>query len=234
MSPVDLGASADDLPLALRRLQLDTPVGATLRIRTVLDDADWFADALAGAGFEATPPRRRTGWLAASGTRIRSLADTVAPGMRVLVVGLNPSLHAADAGIGFVTPGNRFWPAALAAGLASRDRDPDHALVHHGVGMTDLVKRATPRADALTTREYREGVDRLDRLCTRYRPGVVAFVGLAGWRAAIDRRAAAGPQDRDVGGRPVYLLPSTSGLNAGTRLDDHITHLRAALAHGET
>src|SRR5690606_32435711 len=81
--------------------------------------------------------------------RERTLPATIGPGMRLLVCGLNPSLYAADAGVGFARPGNRFWPAALAAGLVSVDRDPLHALVHHGLGMTDLVKRATVSAAEL-------------------------------------------------------------------------------------
>ena len=65
--------------------------------------------------------------------------------MRLLVCGLNPSIYSADAGVGYARPGNRFWPAAIAAGLVTEDRDPRHALSHHGVGITDLVKRATGR-----------------------------------------------------------------------------------------
>ena len=49
--------------------------------------------------------------------------------------------------------------------------------------MTDLVKRATPRADALTRAEYRAGVERLDRLCAWLEPDAVCMVGLAGWRS---------------------------------------------------
>ncbi len=150
--------------------------------------------------------------------------------MRVLVVGLNPSLHAADAGVGFVTPSNRFWPAAIEAGLASTVRDPFAALRDHGMGMTDLVKRATRRADELDAQEYRDGLARVDRLCARLRPGVVCMVGLAGWRAAVDRAATAGFQERRLGGRPVYVMPSTSGLNAGSQLPDLVAHLRATLA----
>ena len=162
----------------------------------------------------------------------RPLPDHVGPGMRLLVCGLNPSLHAVEAGVGFVSPSNRFWPAAIAAGLVTRDRDPRHALEAHGIGMTDLVARATPRASALTAEEYRAGFARLERLCRRLRPGAVAFVGLAGWRAAVDPHAVAGPQARRVGGRPAYLLPSTSGLNAATPLAALVDHLRAALALG--
>jgi len=152
--------------------------------------------------------------------------------MRLLVCGLNPSIHAADAGVGFVTPGNRFWPAALAAGLVTRDRDPRHALEAHGIGMTDLVARATTRADELAPDEYRTGLARLDRLCRRWQPGAVCMVGLAGWRAAVDRKTVAGRQGRQLGGRPVYVMPSTSGLNAATSLEALTDHLRAALLLG--
>jgi TDG/mug DNA glycosylase family protein len=145
-----------------------------------------------------------------------------------LICGLNPSLHAADMGVGFGRPGNRFWPAALAAGLVSVDRDPTHALEHHGIGMTDLVKRATRRADELDRVDYQEGVARLGRLCGELVPAAVCMVGLAGWRAAVDRTAVAGWQPTDLGGRPVYVMPSTSGLNAHSRLDDLTEHLLIA------
>ena len=97
-----------------------------------------------------------------------------------------------------------------------------------GVGMTDLVKRATPRASELGVAEYRAGLDRLDRLCSWLRPEAVVMVGLAGWRAATDRRATIGWQDRSLGDRPVYVMPSTSGLNARTSLDELTDHLRHA------
>ncbi len=161
-------------------------------------------------------------------TAQRALPDHVGADMRLLCCGLNPSLHAADAGVGYVTGSNRFWKAMTAAGLATRDRDPRHLLHQHRIGMTDLVKRATPRADELRAAEYRQGVERLAELCTWLRPRVVAVVGLAGWRAAVDRSAAVGWQPQRLGPSPVYVLPSTSGLNAGTSLTDLVDHLRAA------
>jgi TDG/mug DNA glycosylase family protein len=160
------------------------------------------------------------------------LPDRIGPGLRLLMVGLNPSLNAVEAGIGYVTPGNRFWPAMVAAGLVTRDRDPDHAFRVHRIGMTDLVARPTPRAAELTTAEYRAGLEELEAKCERYEPGAVCVVGLAGWRAAVDRRAVAGVQERRVGGRPVYVMPSTSGLNAATPLAVLVDHLRAAAALG--
>ena len=94
--------------------------------------------------------------------------------------------------------------------------------------MTDLVKRATPRADELTVDEYRDGVERVRRLVDWLRPGAIVMVGLSGWRAAIDRKAVAGVQAEPFGGRPVYVMPNTSGLNAHSRLEDLADHLRAA------
>ncbi len=163
-----------------------------------------------------------------SATARRALPDHVGPDLRLLCCGLNPSLHAADAGVGYVTGSNRFWRALTAAGLCSRDRDPRHLARVDRVGMTDLVKRATPRADELHAHEYRAGVERLDELCAWLRPGALAVVGLAGWRAAVDRKAAVGWQPEPLGGVPVYVLPSTSGLNARVSLDDLTAHLAAA------
>jgi len=189
-------------------------------------------DVIEGAGFgldELDEATSRDGTVyTVRATRLRSLPDRVGPGLRLLVCGLNPSLHAADAGVGYVTPGNRFWPAALEAGLVSVDRDPRHALAHHGVGMTDLVKRATPRAAELTADEYRAGFARVERLCAWLRPAALCVVGLAGWRAAVDRRAQPGWQPAPVGGVPTYVMPSTSGLNAATPLAALVEHLRAA------
>ena len=188
---------------------------------------------LTGAGFEVVTVRGGPPAPSIVCRRARTLPDTVGPDMRVLVCGLNPSLYAADAGTAFARPGNRFWPAALAAGLVSVDRDPWHALRHHQVGMTDLVKRATVAASDLTADEYRRGMARVERLCADLAPAIVCFVGLAGWRAAVDRAARAGRQPGTLGGRPVYLMPSTSGRNASARLDDLTAHLRTVLASAE-
>ena len=196
---------------------------------------DWIAPLMEGAGFTLDslerldrPPKVAT--LIIKGRRARTLPDTVGPAMRLLICGLNPSVYAADAGAGFARPGNRFWPAALAAGLVSTDRDPRRALIDHGVGMTDLVKRATPRADELTADEYRRGLDRLRWLAEWLKPSAVCFVGLAGWRAAVDRKAKAGLQPQDLAGCPVYVMPSTSGAAAGYRLADYVSHLQQAAA----
>jgi double-stranded uracil-DNA glycosylase len=225
-------------------LRVGAPVHLTMRLSDdhgLLDGDDFpgrfFAgwqpeplrDVLVGAGFVVDELTEEFGgeWLHVSATRARTLPDFVGPGLRVLVVGLNPSEYAADAGVGFARPGNRFWPAAIAAGLASRDRDPRHALHHHHVGMTDLVKRATPGAATLTGEEYRDGLERVGRLVAWLRPRVVCFVGLTGWRAARDPKAVAGVQAERFEGVRAYVMPNTSGVNAHASLDDFVDHFRA-------
>ncbi len=186
-------------------------------------------DLLTGGGFEVTDSARGAGGAAVlRAIRARTLADTVAPGMRLLVCGLNPSLYTADVGVPYARPGNRFWPAALAAGLVTVDRDPLHALVAHRVGFTDQVKRATPSIATVDVAEFRVGTARVERLVARLEPAAVCIVGLSGWRVAVDRHAATGWQPGAFGGRPVYVMPSTSGLNARATPADLAAHLRAA------
>lgn len=243
---------AERLPLALadlhRALALGSPIDLTVhtgsRPREWTDEfagrffAAWdpeaIGDVVTGAGFSvddvSVTAGTRAEWVSIKATRLRSLADTVGPAMRLLVVGLNPSEYASDAGTAFARPGNRFWPAALAAGLVTRDRDPRHALVAHGIGLTDLSKRVTPRAHWLTDTDYRAGVPRVERLVRWLQPGAVCFAGLAGYRAAVVPRAAAGWQPQPFGGRPAYLMPSPSGANGHSTRAALVEHLRTAAA----
>jgi len=241
------------LPMVLHELHRTLEIGAPIELvmfggdqdLTPLDEGDFpgrsyslwppehLLDVVVGAGFEIehhnTQPSLSWPTITIGARRARSLADTVGPDMRLLVCGLNPSLHSADLGVGFGRGGNRFWPAALAAGLVTLDRDAPHALAQHGIGMTDLVKRATPRADALTRSEYETGLTRLRHLCEWLEPQTVCMVGLAGWRAAANRKAVAGWQPEQLGSTPVYVMPSTSGLNAHSQLGDLTDHLRNAV-----
>lgn len=243
------------LPLALARLHWALVPGAPVHIDVIEGDQDmgplthrrddfegrnfalWteegLRDTVVGAGLSVDDLDREGDSMYLSCTRVRSLPDTVAPDMRLLVCGLNPSIYSAERGVGYARPGNRFWPAAMAAGLVTRSHDPLHALVHHGVGMTDVVKRPTVAADELTRDDYRDGLKRVERLVRWLQPAAVCFVGLAGWRAAVDRKATVGPVVGGFGDVPAYLMPSTSGLNARTSLDDLTTHLRAAAAQSE-
>ena len=205
--------------------------------------ASWAPDALhdvlVGAGFDVLELVREAGgdddWLHALVRRARTLPDVVGPDMQLLLCGLNPSMYSADMGVGFARPGNRFWPAALASGIVSIDRDARDAYTSRSIGMTDLVKRATARADELTTEEYCAGAARVERLVEWLQPGAICFVGLSGYRVAVDRRAVVGVQSEPFGGVPAYVMPNPSGINAHTNPDDLAAHLRAAadLAEGD-
>ncbi len=225
-------AVADQIELTAFAALAGTPTADDVRTRwdpdhlsTVVEAAGFSVDhtALVANGREDQHCR-----IELTATARRALPDYVGPGLRLLCCGLNPSLHAADAGVGYVTGSNRFWRAMAAAGLATCDRDPLHLVRHDHIGMTDLVKRATPRADELRVAEYRTGVERLDALCGWLQPAALAVVGLAGWRAAVNRKATTGWQPEFLGGTPVYVLPSTSGLNARVSLAELAGHLAAA------
>ena len=141
---IGTGRPTTDLALGLADLHLAHSPGDVVHIRLdPVGDAGWTLeradDVLVGAGFVPdTVSWCDDGRVEVVATRIRSLPDTVAPGLRLLVVGLNPSPSSADTAVGFHRAGNRFWPAVLEAGLASIDREPRSALHDHGLGMTDL------------------------------------------------------------------------------------------------
>ncbi len=235
------------VPMALADLHWSLGVGAPVALRVHHREAghrdggdlpahyfgdrpeERLADLLIGAGFAEVEITTADSALAANASRARSLPDTVGPDMRLLVCGLNPSLYAADAGVGFARPSNRFWAAARAAEVVDQERDPVAALREHALGMTDLVKRATARSAEVTRAEYEAGVERVRRLVEWLEPAAVCFVGLEGYRTAVDRGATSGWQPAPFGGRPLYLMPSTSGLNASSRPGDFTAHLAATL-----
>jgi TDG/mug DNA glycosylase family protein len=240
------------LPLALAELHQSLALGAPIHLTMRAGDAegpipdddfpgrffaDWPPDALGrvvlGAGFSIDELATEPGggeWLHVRARRARTLPDSVGPDLRVLLVGLNPSEYSADAGVGFARPGNRFWPAALTAGLVTRDRDARHALLVNRVGMTDLVKRATASASGLTAGEYREGAARVEDLVAWLHPRVVCFVGLTGYRAAVQPGATGGVQPAAFGGALTYVMPNPSGANAHATPAGLGEHLRAVRA----
>jgi TDG/mug DNA glycosylase family protein len=151
----------------------------------------------------------------------KPLRDVIAPDLDVLFCGINPSIVSAARGHHYARPGNRFWPAVHGAGftpeLFTPDRDGE--MPRYGAGLTNLVDRPTAAADELTAEEMRDGAAALERLVAKYRPGVLAMVGLGAWRTGFGRPSAtAGLQQERVGGRPVWVLPNPSGLNAHYQL----------------
>ncbi|MBL1109129.1 G/U mismatch-specific DNA glycosylase [Streptomyces sp. 5-8] len=149
--------------------------------------------------------------------RDRLVPDVVADGLRVLFSGINPGLMTAATGHHFARPGNRFWPVLHLSGFTPRLLKPAEQgeLPAYGLGITNVVARATARADELTAEEYAEGGRLLTEKVTRLRPRWLAVVGVTAYRAAFaDRTARIGPQERTIGESRVWVLPNPSGLNA--------------------
>jgi TDG/mug DNA glycosylase family protein len=181
--------------------------------------------------------------------RNRTIADLLPDPLRLLFVGINPSLWSAATGAHFARPGNRFYPAHFRAGLLGRQIDASAGLADRdrllleaaGIGTTNLVARATARADELSIAELRDGARRVTRLVQRHRPRVVAVVGVTAYRKAFSSPGArlgrqpealtsslppATPTPHGIA-TELWVLPNPSGLNAHYSLDDLAVAYRA-------
>ncbi|MFJ8000370.1 G/U mismatch-specific DNA glycosylase [Streptomyces sp. NPDC096310] len=149
--------------------------------------------------------------------RDRVLPDVVAGGLRVLFCGINPGLMSAATGHHFARPGNRFWPVLHLSGFTPRRLPPaeQDELLTYGLGITNVVARATARADELSAEEFSAGGRILTAKVERLRPAWLAVVGITAYRTAFgEKRARIGPQERTIGGTRIWALPNPSGLNA--------------------
>lgn len=160
--------------------------------------------------------------------RNASVPDLIGEGVRLLFVGINPGLWTAATRTHFAHPGNRFYPALEQAGLITRTIDrgagfspEDRAhLVERGIGITNLVNRATARADELATTELHNGAERLRSFVAHCRPVVVAIAGITAYRTAFRTpKAHAGRQDGLLAGAELWVVPNPSGLNAHETID---------------
>ncbi len=173
--------------------------------------------------------------------RGREVDDLLGPGLKLLFVGINPGLWTAAVRTHFAHPTNRFYPALAAAGITAYEidrvagmSDEDRAhLVARGVGITNLVRRATARASELSATELREGGERLQRFVAEQRPAVVAIAGVTAYRDAFGERGAALGRQPDTldsaarwSGAVLWVVPNPSGLNA----HETVTTLAAAYA----
>jgi TDG/mug DNA glycosylase family protein len=146
-----------------------------------------------------------------------TIPDVAAPGLRVLFSGINPGLYSAATGQHFARPGNRFWPALHQAGFTERQLRPDEQdqLITLGLGITNVVARATARADELTSDELRDGGGALAAKVAQLRPRWLAVVGVTAYRTAFSRPGTSvGPQEETISGTRLWVLPNPSGLNA--------------------
>ncbi|HEV2376518.1 MAG TPA: G/U mismatch-specific DNA glycosylase [Streptosporangiaceae bacterium] len=183
---------------------------------------------------QSGPVRRRPTADEVAAAAGRTIPDVAGPGLRVLFSGINPSLYSAATGYHFARPGNRFWPALHAAGFTARLLRPDEQaeLISVGLGITNVVGRATARADELTADELVVGGRLLAAKVCQLRPRWLAVLGVTAYRSAFSQpRAQVGPQPESLNGTRLWVLPNPSGLNAywsPAALAAEFSRLRAA------
>jgi len=169
-----------------------------------------------------TTPRKPTkaDLAAAAGKHV---PDLIAPNVRVLFCGINPSLYSAAVGHHFARPGNRFWPTLYAAGFTDRLLTPaeEGELLVHGYGITNLVDRASATADELAPAELVTGRQQLMTKIHTYQLQAIAVLGVGAYRTAFARpRAVVGRQPEQINQAVLWVLPNPSGLNAHYQLAD--------------
>jgi double-stranded uracil-DNA glycosylase len=165
-------------------------------------------------------PRHTPEDLAAATGRL--LPDVIAPNLNVLFCGINPGLLSALTGHHFARPGNRFWPALHRSGFTPRQLAPEEQqeLLGLGLGITNVVARATAGAAELTSEEYRTGGEALRAKVAEYHPRWLAVVGIGAYRIAFNApKAVMGRQEETLGETGVWVLPNPSGLNAHYNVD---------------
>ncbi len=147
----------------------------------------------------------------------RTIPDVATTGLRVLFAGINPGLYSAATGHHFARPGNRFWPALHSSGFTDRLLRPSEQdqLPGLGLGITNIVARATARADELGPDELIAGREILTAKVATLHPRWLAVAGVTAYRTAFGKPGAiVGPQELAIGPTQVWVLPNPSGLNA--------------------
>jgi TDG/mug DNA glycosylase family protein len=163
------------------------------------------------------------------------LTDAIEPGVRVILVGINPGVMSAVTGHHFAGPTNRFWGLLYESGIVPEPitHEDDVRLPEWKIGMTNLVARPSPGIDVLEPQEYLDGWKILEKKIARYKPAIVAFVGVTMYRALAKvlgdghaKAIAPGFQDVTVHGARVFVLPNPSGRNAHFQYDDMLAAFR--------
>lgn len=163
---------------------------------------------------------------AAGGKTVR---DVIAPDLLVLFCGINPGLYTAAVGHHFARPGNRFWPALYRSGFTDRLLSPfdEHELLQIGVGITNVVPRATATAAELTKEDFAAGGRKLRAKVRRFQPKILAVLGVGAYREAfVKPKAVLGEQVERIHDTHIWVLPNPSGLNANYQLGDLVKLFR--------
>lgn len=159
----------------------------------------------------------------------RTVPDLIDHGLDIVFCGINPGLYSGATGRHFAKPGNRFWKVLHQAGFTNRQLQPweEDELLASGYGVICFCHRTTARADELSREEVVEGGERVVKTIEKYRPRILAVLGLGAYRMAYNKKEAGlGLQDKTIGDTRVWLLPNPSGLNAHYQIADFVRLFR--------
>ncbi len=158
----------------------------------------------------------------------QTLPDYIAPGLKLLIVGINPGYYSAQVGHYYARPGNLFWWALSNSGLVPKEMGPedDSQILQYHIGLTDVVKRPTHSSGELTQDEYDAGAKRTVILIEQNQPKVACFVGLLGATAFLGRGVKAGPLQEKIGITKLFAIPSPSRRNAHYGRDGILQYFR--------
>jgi len=159
---------------------------------------------------------------------MRTLPDLLRKGMKLVIVGCNPGERSARVGHYYAGRSNLFWPLLFESGIVPEplEHKEDMRLLEFGVGLTDLVKRPTRGIEELTREEFAEGRLLLAKKLEEFKPRMVAFNGKIVYESFAGRRCALGLQKERLYGARIFVLPSTSGQNAGLSRAQKLRYFR--------
>lgn len=169
------------------------------------------------------------------------LSDRIQPDLAILFVGINPGLRSAQVGHHFAGPSNRFWRLLYDAQLLTEPLTykEDRRLPEWGLGLTNIIGRSSRGVDSLSGQEYRSGLTTLTKKIRRYRPRLIALLGITiyrmafGQELALPSRIPLGLTPNHIAGVPVFLLPNPSGRNAHYSYEDMLAAFRSLRTHAD-
>ena len=155
---------------------------------------------------------------------MKTLPDYLRKGMKLVIVGCNPTESSVRAGHYYAGRGNPFWPLLLDSGVVPEpfDYPDDRRIIEFGIGLTDLVKRPTKTIEELKREDFAEGRFVLSRKLEEFLPRVVAFNGRLPYEQFAQRKCKYGMQKELLYGARVYVLPATIEQTA----KNHVERLR--------
>jgi TDG/mug DNA glycosylase family protein len=158
---------------------------------------------------------------------MKTLPDYLRKGMKLVIVGCNPSESSVRTGHYYSGRTNVFWPVLHKSGVIPEPLEygDDRRIIEFGIGLTDLVKRPTRGVDELTREDYAEGRIVLSQKLGELSPRVIAFNGKVVYEQFAQRKCKFGIQKELLYGARVYVLPSSSGENANAQRE-RLLHFR--------